>query len=112
MDLQPNTIKFFVSNLSLENENQSEILWIYSHLKYSQSCIDNNQCKEYFHSKLITSFTKLSDFLTTIELNYYNDKQIQLNWCSLIGKYIYIYISMEIFVFVFQKKQKIQQERY
>jgi len=92
LDLQPNTIKFFVSNLSLENENQSEILWIYSHLKYSQSCIDNNQCKEHFHSKLIKSFTKLSDFLTTIELNYYNDKQIQLNWCSLIGIYIYIFL--------------------
>jgi len=90
LNLQPNTIKFFISNLLLENENQSEILWIYIHLKYPQLRIDNNQCKEYFHSKLKTSFTKLSNFLTTIELNYYYDKQIELNWCSLIGMYIFL----------------------
>ncbi len=89
MNLQPNTIIFFtstVSNLSLknQNQNQNEILWIYSHLKYPQSCIDNNECKENVHSKLKQSFTKLSDFLTTIELNSHHSRQIQLNWCDLI----------------------------
>ncbi len=67
------------------NQNQSDILWIYSQLKYPQSCIDNNQCKENLNSKLKTSFTELSNFLTTIQLGSYHDKLIQLDWCSFIG---------------------------
>jgi hypothetical protein len=88
LDLQPNTITYLTSTifdtLSNNNQNQSEILWIYSYLKYPQSCIDNNQCKENFNSKLKTSFMKLSNFLTTIDLDSYHDKLIQLDWCRFI----------------------------
>ena len=93
MGLQPNTITFLTSTLStssLEIENddiplESTILWVYFHLKYPQSCINNIPCKENIDLKLQISFTKLSDFLTTIKLDDYNNEQIQLDWCSLIG---------------------------
>jgi hypothetical protein len=95
LDLPPDTITFFtstISNSSSEIQNQSGILWIYGHLKYPQLCVDNNQCKENFHLKLKISFTKLSDFLTTIDLDSYydDDRQIQLDWCASIGMCIFL----------------------
>ncbi|CAF0918091.1 unnamed protein product [Rotaria sp. Silwood1] len=65
-------------------QNQTYILWIYAHLKYPQSCIDNTQCKENLKLNLKTSFMKLSSFLTKIELDLYQSQQIQLDWCNLI----------------------------
>jgi hypothetical protein len=52
--------------------------------------MNNNQCKENSHSKLKTSFTKLSDFLTTIDLDSSHGRQIQLDWCNLIGMFIFL----------------------
>ncbi|CAF3398331.1 unnamed protein product [Rotaria sp. Silwood1] len=87
LNFQPNRLKFFTSTISnslLDVQNQTYILWIYAHLKYPQSCIDNTQCKENLKLNLKTSFMKLSSFLTKIELDLYQSQQIQLDWCNLI----------------------------
>ncbi|CAF2771265.1 unnamed protein product [Rotaria sp. Silwood2] len=86
LNFQPNTLKFFTSTISnslLDGQNQNDILWIYAHIKYPRSCIDNIQYKENLKLKLKTSFMKLSNFLTKIELDSYYGKQIQLDWCNL-----------------------------
>ncbi|CAF0777267.1 unnamed protein product [Rotaria sordida] len=87
LTFQPNTLTFFTSTISnslLDVQNQTYILLIYIHLKYPQSCIDNIQCIENLQLKLKTTFMKLSNFLTKIELDSYHGKQIQLNQCNLI----------------------------
>jgi hypothetical protein len=88
LNLRPNTITFFTtrtSNSVIQDPNESNILWIYSHLKYPGYCINNHRCKENFHSKLEESFTKLSEFLSTIDLHSYQDRELYLDWCTLIG---------------------------
>ncbi|CAF1924017.1 unnamed protein product [Rotaria magnacalcarata] len=87
LDFHSNRITFFtstISNSSLDVQNQNTILLIYGHLQYPQSCIDHISCKKKLHSKFELSFTKLSNFLTTIELSSHHEKQIHLDWCNLI----------------------------
>ena len=88
LNLRPNTITFFTTRTSdsvTEDANESNILWIYSHLKYPRYCINNNRCKENFYSKLEKSFTKLLKFLPTIDLQSYQDRELYLDRCTLIG---------------------------
>jgi hypothetical protein len=101
--LKPRTITFLTwpfSNPPLEYQNEDDaLLWIYFHLKYPQYCIDNIQCKDNFHSKLIRSFMKLSNLLTMINLDGYNNKKIQLDWCNSIGMCIFNEIKKLIYLF-------------
>ncbi|CAF3343656.1 unnamed protein product [Rotaria socialis] len=87
LDFHSNRLTFFtstISNSSLDVQNQNTILLIYGHLPYPQSCIDHISCKNKLQSKFKTSFTKLSNFLTKIELSSHHEKQIHLDWCNLI----------------------------
>ncbi|UJR36504.1 hypothetical protein I4U23_029225 [Adineta vaga] len=88
LNLQLNPIEFLTvpvfNSSTLEILNPNGVLWIYGHLKYPPSCLDNSECKEKFHSKLKTSFDELSYLLKTIDFYSNQSQLIQLDWCNLI----------------------------
>ncbi|CAF1266519.1 unnamed protein product [Adineta ricciae] len=88
LGLQSNPIAFLtvpISNSSaFELMNPNGILWIYGHVKYPSSSINNPQDEESFHSKLKISFNELSNLIQTIVFNSSQHRQLQLNLCSLI----------------------------
>lgn len=71
-----------ISNWS--EQNNDELFWIYTHLKYPRSCYDNEQCHEQSNSKIRTVFRELSNSFTE-EFEFEDGQQIQLDWCNLIG---------------------------
>jgi hypothetical protein len=71
-----------ISNWSEQNDH--ELLWIYTYLKYPRSCFDNEQCHEESNTKIRIVFRELLNSLAD-EFEFNNGEQIQLNWCNLIG---------------------------
>ena len=89
--------------ISSWSEQNDELLWIYTYLKYPQSCYDDERCHEESNTKIRTIFRELSNSLVD-EFEFDDGRQIQLDWCNLVGMSNFKEILKLFLFFLFDRK--------